>query len=86
MGRQVVFNIGIIGCGLIGLKRSKSLGLRGKLIACADKNINKAKKIAKNKKIKIFSDWKKLIKINEIDIVIISTPHNQLTKILLFLK
>jgi len=84
MGRQVVFNIGIIGCGLIGLKRSKSLGLRGKLIACADKNINKAKKIAKNKKIKIFSDWKKLIEINEIDIVIISTPHNQLTKILLY--
>ena len=83
MGRQIVFNIGIIGCGLIGLKRSKSLGPRGKLIACADKNINKAKKIANNKKINVFSDWRKLLDLNNIDIVIISTPHNKLSKILL---
>ena len=83
MGRQVNFKIGIIGCGLIGYKRSKSLGSKGKLIACADVNINRAKKIAFNKKIKIFTDWKKLLDIKEIDIVIIATPHNQLSKILL---
>ena len=62
MGRQINFKIGIIGCGLIGYKRSKSLGKKGKLIACADLNINKAKKVAlNNKKIKIFSNWRKLI-------------------------
>jgi len=84
LGRQVNFNIAIIGCGLIGEKRSKSLGKKGKLIACADIDINKAKKIAtNNKKIKVFYDWKKLLKIKEIDIVIISTFHNELSKILL---
>ncbi len=83
MGRQINFNIGIIGCGLIGQKRSKSLGKKGKLIACADIDINKAKKVATNKKIKIFSDWKKLIKIKKIDIIIISTFHNKLSTILL---
>jgi len=83
MGRQINFNIGIIGCGLIGQKRSKSLGLKGKLVACADPNINRAKKIASSKKIKIFQDWKKLLEVKEIDIVIIATPHNQLFKIIL---
>ena len=77
------FKIGIIGCGLIGYKRAKSLGPKGKLIACADPNISQAKRIVRNKKVKIFTNWKKLLEIKEIDIVIISTPHNQLTKILL---
>ena len=86
MGRQVNFKIGIIGCGLIGYKRAKSLGPKGKLIACADPNINQAKRIVRNKKVKIFTNWKKLLEIKEIDIVIISTPHNQLTKILLALS
>ena len=83
MGRQVNFKIGIIGCGLIGKKRSQSLGLKGKLIACADPDIDKAKKIASSKKIKVFKDWKKLLEVKEIDIVIIATPHNQLFKIII---
>ena len=83
MGRQVNFNVGIIGCGVIGYKRSQSLGIKGKLVACADLNINKAKKLAPSKKIKIFTDWKKLLDVKEIDIVIIATPHDQLSKILL---
>ena len=83
MGRQINFKVGIIGCGLIGLKRSKSLGSKGDLIACADTNIDNAKKIATSKKIKVFKNWKKLLDIKEIDIVIIATPHSQLSKILL---
>ena len=83
MGRQVIFKVGIIGCGLIGYKRAKSLGFRGNLIACADKNINKAKNIIPNKKVKVYNSWKKLLQVKEIDIIIISTFHNQLGKILL---
>ena len=83
MGRQVNFKIGIIGCGLIGKKRSQSLGLKGKLIACADPDIDRAKKIASSKEIKVFKDWKKLLEVKEIDIVIIATPHNQLFKIII---
>ena len=83
MGRQIIFKVGIIGCGLIGYKRAKSLGFRGNLIACADTNINNAKKIAPNKKVKIYSSWRKLLQVKEIDLIIISTFHNQLGKILL---
>jgi predicted dehydrogenase len=83
MGRQIIFKIGIIGCGLIGRKRANSLGSRGKLIACADINVSNAKNIAPNKEVKIYNNWKKLLQVKEIDIVIISTFHNQLGKILL---
>jgi len=83
VGRQINFKIGIIGCGLIGTKRSQALGSKGKLIACADININRAKKIAGNKNIKVFQDWRQLLEIKEIDIIMIATPHNQLSRILL---
>lgn len=79
-----IFKVGIIGCGLIGQKRAKSLGKKGKLIACADINTNRAMLIAKNKKeIKVFKRWQNLLKIKEISIIIIATVHNQLSKILL---
>ena len=83
MGRQVKFKVGIIGCGLIGSKRAKFLGPYGKLVACADKNIKTLRKFYSNKKIKRFINWQKLLKLEEIDIVIIATPHFELAKILI---
>ncbi len=82
--KKIIFNIGIIGCGLIGKKRADNLGKQGRLIACADINIKNAELIANKKnKIKVFKDWRKLLRIKELDIVIIATIHNQLSKILL---
>ena len=82
--KKIIFNIGIIGCGLIGKKRADNLGKQGILLACADVNIKNAELIAnKKKKIKVFKDWRKLLRIKELDIVIIATIHNQLSKILL---
>ena len=81
--KKIIFNIGIIGCGLIGKKRAENLGKRGRLIACADINIKNAKLVSnKDKKIQVFKDWKKLLKIKELDIVIIATVHNQMFRIL----
>lgn len=73
-----IYNVGIIGCGLIGAKRAKSLGERAKLIACCDIDLKKAKKIAKESNALIFKDWNDLIKLDEIDIVIVATLHNTL--------
>jgi predicted dehydrogenase len=82
--KKIIFNIGIIGCGLIGNKRADNLGKRGRLIACADINIKNAQFISnKDKKIQVFKDWEKLLKIKELDIVIIATVHNQMYRILL---
>ena len=82
--KNSIFNIGIIGCGLIGKKRADNLGKRGRLIACADINVKNAQLVSnKDKKIQVFKDWKKLLKIKELDIVIIATVHNQMSRILL---
>jgi predicted dehydrogenase len=77
------FNVGIIGCGIIGQKRAEALNYiqRAKLVACADINLIKAEKIAKISGAKIFTEWRDLIKSIDIDLVIIATPHNLLAEI-----
>ena len=76
----MTINIGIIGCGLIGKKRFKNVGTQGKILAVSDNYLNLAKNLIKNKKIKIFKNWKNLIKMGELDAIIIATFHNQLSK------
>lgn len=78
-----VFGVGIIGCGLIGQKRANALGSSGKVIACADIAIERALSLADRFGAKSFSDWRDLIALNEIDIVIISTLHDSLAEITL---
>ena len=76
------YGIGIIGCGLIGQKRSKALG-DGRLLACADINEAKAKIVAGNSGAKVFTDWRELLALPEIEIVIIATLHDSLAEITL---
>jgi predicted dehydrogenase len=78
-----VFGVGIIGCGLIGQKRASALGSGGKLIACADTVIDKATSLANRFNAIPFKDWRALIAINELDVVIISTLHHSLAEITL---
>lgn len=80
---EKIFNVGIIGCGLIGQKRANSLGVMGKLIACADIDKGRAEKVAKNSNAKAFSNWQDLISLPEIDIVVIATLHDSLADITL---
>lgn len=76
------FGVGIIGCGLIGQKRSKALG-EGCLVACADINEGCARVLASRSKAKVFSDWRGLLALPEVDIVIIATLHDSLAEITL---
>jgi predicted dehydrogenase len=77
------FGVGIIGCGLIGQKRAKALGAGGRLIACADIDMGRAENLAKGADVKIFSDWRELIVLPEVDIVMIATLHDSLAEITL---
>ena len=73
------YNIGIIGCGLIGQKRSKALGA-GKLVACADINRERAENLARGTQAKIFTDGRELLALPEVEIVIIATLHDSLAE------
>ena len=78
-----IYGIGIVGCGMIGDKRAKALGVGGRLVACADIDITRAEHIAKGSDAKVFFDWHKLIELPEVDIVNIATLHNSLAEITL---
>ena len=75
------FGIGIIGCGLIGQKRVKASKNGGKIIACADLEIKKAQTLASKENAKAFDDWRKILKLPEVDIVVIATLHESLAEI-----
>ncbi len=75
------FGVGLVGCGLIGSYRSEGLGKLGKLIAVTDKDIDRAKKISIAKNAQLFSSWREMIKLKEIDILIIATTHDSLSEI-----
>ncbi len=75
-------NAAVIGCGVVGLRRVKNFGNNFKLVACADKNINKIKKIFVSKNIYKTNNWRDLLKQNNIDAVFIATYHSTQTEIM----
>lgn len=77
------FGVGIIGCGLIGHKRFKALDQGGRLVACADVDLSRAQALAKSSGAQAFSDWRELLKLSEINVIIISTLHDSLAAITL---
>jgi predicted dehydrogenase len=77
------FGVGIVGCGLIGGKRAKALGKEATLIACADHQFSRAESLAKSFGATAFNDWRKLIVLPEIDIVVVATLHDSLASITL---
>ena len=76
------FGIGIIGCGLIGQKRARALG-EGRLLACADVNAARARALAGSSGAKVFDDWRELLALPEIEVVVIATLHDSLAEITL---
>ena len=77
----MVFGVGIIGCGLIGQKRAKALGNGGRLVACADIDEICAESLAKGTNAKVFRDWRDLLWMPGVDVVIVATLHDSLAEI-----
>jgi len=73
--------VAIIGCGLIGQKRAKTLG-RGQLVACADLLPEKAETLAKQyPQCRAYKDYSEMLACEDLDIVIVATLHSSLAKI-----
>lgn len=75
-----MFRVGIIGCGLIGRKRADSLS-DVVLVACADQDRARAEQFGTHYKIPWYQDWQSMLDEDNIDIVIIATPHHVLAEI-----
>jgi predicted dehydrogenase len=76
-------NIGIIGCGLIGNKRSKALA-GANLVATADLDLGRAETLASDfPGAEAFDDWQKLVTNDAVDIVVVATTNNVLAEITL---
>lgn len=76
-----IFCVGIIGCGMIGQKRAAALGAGGRLVACADIDVNRAETLAKGTGAKVFRDWRELVWLSDLDVVIVATLHDSLAEI-----
>jgi predicted dehydrogenase len=74
-------NVAIIGCGLIGQKRSHALGT-AKLVACSDSAGERAQALAGTAP-DVFAaeDYQAVLKRNDVDVVIIATTNNFLAPI-----
>lgn len=75
--------VAIIGCGLIGQKRAKNLAGMNLAAAC-DTVQEKAEALASQYPgCRAFSDWRQVFKMDDIDIVMVCTTHDQLAPVAL---
>jgi predicted dehydrogenase len=78
---NVALGVAIVGCGLIGQKRAKSLG-PARLIACADVLLNRAHALAQSAPDAVATaDWQTVLTRPDVDIVIVSTTNNVLAEV-----
>lgn len=80
MGKRPI-NVAIIGCGAMGRKRAAALA-ESQLVACADNDLTRAEQLARSTgNCSAFSDWRKAVERNDVDLVVVATPHNSLAQI-----
>jgi predicted dehydrogenase len=79
----VTLRVGIVGCGLIGQKRARALGPAGRVVACADLDEDRARAAAVHDGARVFSDWRQLVSLPDVDVVVVATPHDTLAPITL---
>jgi predicted dehydrogenase len=75
--------VAIIGCGLIGQKRAKSMQ-NTRLVACADLDESKATRLAEQYSNAVAtSDWREVIKRPDVEIIVAAATNNALAEITL---
>jgi predicted dehydrogenase len=72
--------VGIVGCGLIGRKRADALG-DARLVACADIEIDRARSLASRTSAAASSDWRDVVRRDDVDVVIVSTINSLLAEV-----
>jgi predicted dehydrogenase len=76
----VSFGVAIVGCGLIGQKRAKSLG-EGRLVVCVDLDLARATSLAEAAGARATATTDAMLSMPEVDVVIVATLHDSLAEI-----
>lgn len=76
-------NVAVVGCGLIGRKRAFALGNNDRLVACCDSISDISEKYAAEFKCKAYTDFKKMLLMEEIDAVIVSVVNKYIKDIVI---
>jgi predicted dehydrogenase len=74
--------VSIIGCGLIGHKRAAALS-QARLVSCCDTEPSRAKALAERYKARPVNDYQEALADPEVDIVIVATTNDVVSKIAL---
>ena len=74
-------NFALIGCGVIGKKRARAIPSNSSLMGCYDANIDVATRFGTETNVRVFESIDELLRIKEIDAVIIATTHDKLSEI-----
>jgi len=72
--------VGLVGCGLVGRKRSRALG-EAKLVACVDSVPERAHALAEPFGAAVEEDWRRLVERRDVQIVIVATTNDHLAEI-----
>ncbi len=73
--------VAIVGCGLIGQKRAKAIR-PARLVACADVGLERAQALAKTAPgATATSDWRDVLKLADVDVVIVATTNDALAEV-----
>jgi predicted dehydrogenase len=76
-----MLGIAIVGCGGIGTKRAMYLGPEGVLVCCADIDSRRAQEFAARHRTRAVHDWREILEMPEVDIVVVATTHDALSTI-----
>ena len=81
MTQDPSIGVAIVGCGLIGQKRAKSIR-PARLAACADVCLERAQALAKTVPgATATSDWRDVLKLADVDVVIVATTNDALAEV-----
>jgi predicted dehydrogenase len=78
----VTSGVAIVGCGLIGQKRSRALA-GARLIACADAVAARAQELATASGATSHADWKEVVHRDDVQIVVVATTNDALATVAL---
>ena len=82
MGTRLTLRVAIVGCGLIGQKRSRALpGAR--VVVCCDAVFDRAQSLARSTGASCTSEWRDAVGREDVDVVIVATTNDMLAPVTL---